>query len=743
MPSSNPIDMNEVRSNGAGLYVSLKYVSEKVDSGSAAVDKFYWVRSNANGGTIDERDNKIVVGGASWWTEKATALANIPEGYDDTIIEGSFKTDKYMAYMDLFPVSGRDDAEKNASVQRVKDSLDVFVAAGGNACVIPLMWGEVFKNTTEQDANSSTSWARYDDLITYAKNKGIKVSLRICVDLDDGILNVGGTGTAFYGLDNQSKDEWGYPSRISYGSGHVSLSCTTGVEMLLNFLQKALTRYSTLLGSQFLWYSVVTTAQQESGENYENQHYTVDGNLTSLYKTSFDHSSHARTAFQSWCQTKYTTIEALRDSWGSSDASFSVIETPKSGVAFGTTDPAPFLNIFKTNKGKDFWQFTYQTIRAFQITCEALAPSGIKYTLEYGSCSDIMAALRYSCFISDAGNYSQQLKAQFGAVEGYRDVSFSLDVIRSNYTGKIGVEINHFDAYGQYGATTVAQMKNICWQLAKSAIDSQAKEIVWISDYNKVNDFNAIIEVMQQAKAYQATFNSETPVVATINYKLGEILNDYNSVLNRWKSANGDTNSRVNIIQSSTIDYVGGGTGDLPTTTFSIYPISQYFIKDNTIKSNGRFTVVNNHLEYNIDNTFTLLVPTHSIDSAGNPATSKSTIKIIGSDGFEYIRSVQNESVRNTEISNNHPDREYIREIGDDARFVLPTLSFFDIVCENTGASTITFEVFSADPPDSGAISYSVSVSAGNTSTYRLSSASLAGLPWYKRQIKVNNNRYT
>jgi len=102
MPSTNPISMREVRSNGAGLYVSMYFVSKQVDGGSP-VDQFYWVRSNSAGAILDERDNKIPVGGFSWWSDKATALANIPDGYDDTEVESSFSTDKILSYMNMFP----------------------------------------------------------------------------------------------------------------------------------------------------------------------------------------------------------------------------------------------------------------------------------------------------------------------------------------------------------------------------------------------------------------------------------------------------------------------------------------------------------------------------------------------------------------------------------------------------------------------------------------------------------------
>ena len=746
MPASKAVYMGKVLTNGT-TFIALYFRSEKNDVNNEIVDKFYWVLSTSSGVPTNERNNAL----NGYFSSQSAAETDPPDGYTSLPSDDEFKNLKINSYLDLFPFGGLTDTEKNASVQRVKDSLDVFVAAGGNGCVIVLPWGEIFKNMTEQTANDSASWTRAVDLITYAKNKGIKVSLRICLDLDDTILNVGGTGTAFYGLDNQAKDEWGFPARVSGGSGHCSLSYADGKAMMIDFLDKALAKFSPILGSQFLWYSVVMTGQQESGYNYENRNY-ASGGLSEHYKALFDYSTYAHNAFIAWCTTKYVTVGALNTSWGSSFASLDDITMPTSGISYGTTSEIPFLNIFKTNKGKDWWSFTYETIKAFQVTCYNKRPTGVKYALEYGSCSDVMSALRYSCFISDAGSYSDMIKAQFGAISGKRDLSFSLDVIRSNYSKKKGTEVNSADIYrppgepaSQYGATTIQEMKDIAFQLAKSAVDSQGKEIIWISDFSNRPVFNAIVETMQQVKSYMNTFNSETTTVATVNYNLGDVLNNYDNVIQRWRAANGDTFSRVNFVQSSTINYDGVGVTN--PTSFSLYPISQYNIKDESIKSNGRFTVVNGHLEYNIEGTFYLLCPSHTINYIDTtPATT--TIVIVGSDGNEYVRSTQTTGVTNTQeggkYNNNHPDREYIRDIGDDARFILPILPWFDITCINTGSAAVKFDVFSPDPPESGAINnMDVAVATGNSSTYRLNTTFMSGLPWFKRGIKVNNNRRT
>jgi len=779
MPSSNPISMNEVRTNGAGLYVSMFFSSRKLDTEGSAVDQFYWVRSNANGAMIDERDNKIPVDGASWWSDKATALANVPVGYDDTQVESNFESEKVLSYLELFPLGGRSIEEQNASILRTKNSIDSFVAAGGGAFILVLRWENVFLNMTEQNANADSSWARYDDIVNHAKNKGIKVSFRICVDLDDNTVNVNGTGVAFYGLDNSAKDEWGYPARIEYGFGHCSLSYPTGTAMIFDFVQKALTRYKTILGSQMYWYSVTTTAQQESGYNYENQNYDM-GSPGDRYKCSYDYSTHAHTSFKNWCRNKYSNnISTLNTAWGSSFGSFDDITMPKSNQnSPGTTSEVPYLDVFKTTKGKDWWLFTYETIKAFQTTCYNLRPTGVKYFLEYGSCSDIMSALRYSCFVMDAVNYSDGLKAQFGAIEGKRDLSFSLDVIRSNYPKKKGTEVNSADVYSddpnkpaQYGATTIPQLKDIAFQLAKSAIDSQAREIIIISDYQRPSVFSAMMEVTASVKNYLTNFNSTTPTVATIEYNLGELLNNYESVIQRWRNASGDTTRRVNIIQSSTLTG-GGGTVTPPPNplTYSLYNVSFFNYRSDSLKSsvNAQYPTPGAMAEYNIPNTFFMNVPTHSINYL-DEFLAKSTIKIVGSDGFEYVRSTQYDGVfKRTDktqaqldsiasnypsakfiedgYGNNHPDRRFTGTSGEDAVFILPyndtTLTWYDVTIENTGISTVLFDVYSPDQIDGALINFvDQPVAGGSSYTFRINVSLIRDYPWWRRGIKVNNNR--
>jgi len=161
-------------------------------------------------------------------------------------------------------------------------------------------------------------------------------------------------------------------------------------------------------------------------------------------------------------------------------------------------------------------------------------------------------------------------------------------------------------------------------------------------------------------------------------------------------------------------------------------------------------------------------VPTHSINYL-DEILAKSTIKIVGSDGFEYVRSTQYDGVfKRTDktqaqldsiasnypsakfiedgYGNNHPDRRFTGTSGEDAVFILPyndtTLTWYDVTIENTGISTVLFDVYSPDQIDGALIDFmNQPVAGGSSYTFRINVSLIRDYPWWRRAIKVNNNR--
>lgn len=727
--TSFPISTGKIAKNTSNKYASLFRYKIKRSNGDT-LSQFAWVPTDINGVIVDSRAKRL----NGYFASGATALANLPATYSIPTTPGpdDFQTQKYIAYMELYPL---------LDVNKTKQAYDEFVQAGANEIVVPIYWETVFDTYTKQTTNAASSWAIYDDLIDYAKNKGVKVSLRICVDMDDSRiydLEPGATG-GFYGLSNSAKDEWGDPIRVSYGSGHSSLAYTIGRNMMLDFVNKTLTRYNSRLSGQLLWYSVVMTAQNETGYNYENKRFTESG-PTNSYPATFDYSSHAITAFRNWLTAKYGTVAALNASWGSSYGAISEAYPPITGAAVGTATHEQMDALFATNRGKDFWQFNYKLLRDFLVDCRAAGTTyapGAKFYLEFGSCSDSYSARRLSNFVADFSNVSDGMKAQFGAY-GNNDIAFSLDVVRSNYPNKKSTEVNVRDIIdtdggiddSQYKAQSVDEMRQVALGLAESAIRSQAKEIVFIADRTSLPTFNAMKEVCVITKNFLNQFNSSTTTTATVNYNLGEWLESYSSILNRWKAAGGSTNTRINLVQSSTINY-GNNTVPNPLT-FSLNEYGYYNFRSNDLKSSQY------NSSYDV-NRFYILIPTNSITyPSGALATTNIFVKDVN--GVEYVRSTQTLGMSGAGFPNNHPERRYIPTLVEDCMFYLP-IQDYDVTIVNTGPVSVTFEVYNTDP-DEYAINFQQTVAPGASYTYRINSSTMSIRPWWKRGIKVNNNRY-
>ena len=362
MPFSRPEFQGVVFTNGAA-YVGLYRRVKRNDTTSAVSTEYYYIRTNASGNLLDTRDNAI---GGIFHANYETAYANPPSGYGSEYID--FPSTKEIGYLQQFPFdSGA------TSIARTKEEYDAAIARGATYVLIKFDWGVVFPTMAQQTTNAASSWTNYTNLIDHVRtknnylNKPMKLAFRISVDLDDSLHNdINGTNTSgFYNLSDSAKDEQGYVARIERGSGHTSLAHSTGVNQVLDFVQKVLQRYYPVLGSQLLWVSVSLTAQNEAGYNYENQYFTPGGEQVPRYHTTFDFSTHAVNGFKAAMQTKYGTTAALNAAWGSGYTFFSDITPPSSS---GSNPDS----VYASNKGKDWWAYHYGLVKSFMLSCKSL-----------------------------------------------------------------------------------------------------------------------------------------------------------------------------------------------------------------------------------------------------------------------------------------------------------------------------------------------------------------------------------
>lgn len=729
--SSTPINTSKIAVSTSGKYATLFRYKIKRKNGDT-LSNYAWVNTDINGVIVNPRARRL----NNLFASSITALANVPPTYSlsSTPAIDDFLNEKHIGYMVNYQFK---------DINTTKTSYDEFIQSGATQICVNVRWDDVFQTYAQQVSNNSSSWARHDDLINYAKNKGVKVSLRICADRDDGPINnlFGGPGD-FYLLSNSAKDEWGYEVGVSAGSGHSSLAYATGRAMMLDFVEKTVTRYNGILGNKFLWYSVGFTGQEEAGYNFMNQRFSPGGGREPGHPALYDYSTHAVTGFRNWLTTKYTTIEALKTAWGSSDESFSAIEPPKTNLPFGTATHFDIAAIFTTAKGKDWWAYHYSLIKDFAISARAFSSGmGVKFYAEFGSVSDFASNARLSSNVKDLDTWTDGIKAQFGAYPSQDQLAISLDIMRSNYGKKLSTEAHIIDFTGEgtsiFGANPPEKVREIATYWLKKGVESQLKEIVFIADRNDVANYNVMRGVATELKNYLFNYNQTTPTIATVNYSLNEMLNSYYDVFNRWRLAGGGTNARVNMVQSTTIGGGGSGGGTIPNL-LQLYDIAYFNFSDANTKSSQYQTSYAN-------NRVMVQCATHSITyTSGTKSKASYVVKSV--DGKEWVKMTQTQGVNNSENNeayrNNHPDRRYIPNIVEDAVFYLP-IQDYDIVITNTGTTSFEFEMSQPHQPNpNGFSTFKRILTAGETYTYRVYASRMNTQPDYERAIKINCNKY-
>jgi len=572
MPASKVVNMGKVLTNGT-TFISLHFRSEKNDLNNEVVDKFYWLLSNSSGVPTSERNNAL----NGYFSSQAAAEAGPPDGYTGLPPVDNYNSTKEIGFLDMFPW----DADN------VFRKFDDAILSGATYIVVPIWWDRIFSSLTEQDANDSSKWSQIDSYVNYIATKTnitgspMKISLRIFVGKDDSLHNdIEGSYNPignFYGLSQSAMDEYGKPVREitdTGGMGHVSFAYTTGRNQVLSFIEKVLLRYKLILGSKFFEYSVVWSPQQECGNTYDNQIFYTElvwseeemafvevTRISRRYPIDLDHSTYSVEAFRTWLASpaKYNgNIEALKSAWGSNDASFSVIQSPKTGVPYTTVSRENVNSKFSNRKGLDWWYWNNKLVTTFLTDCRQLGITnavGAKFVAEYASLFDDLAPSRSSCDIKNIRNYADKVKAQLGALpsfgDKYRELSFSLDVFRENVGNmKFGTELNHNDFVEGYEKTTDPTLiERMMTEMGQSCIKTGANDLLFISNGNHTPYFNAVLRSMVSLRSFMFTNTYKDAPTITVNYSLEQFLINRNQVISNFISAGGGASTRIKAVQ--------------------------------------------------------------------------------------------------------------------------------------------------------------------------------------------------
>lgn len=565
---SQPKFMDLVLTNGTD-FVGLFYAYYQEEGSSPTLDQWYWLKTLPSGEIIDKRQNKIIVGGQAWWTVRTGAVSNPPAGYGGVAPSDDFRNTREWGYKPSWLFStGYEVGGVNISFTKAKENIREWVNAGCTYVAFGIPWEDVFLSLSAQNTNADSSWARYDELANFIKslNPTVKIAIRVVVfkearNHNDVDINYDPTNN-FWPLSDSQVDSYGKLNRGIYDRNSFSYCDANATSQAIDFITKVKNRYSSIMGAgRLMWLSVAATAEEEAGYNFRNDTYN------DLYPAIFDYSNFAKTAFRTFCQNKYgNNIQSLNSAWGSSYSQFSQVEPPYPN---GPNQIELSLT-FSGNKGNDWWYFGESVMAAFHISCKNAVSNACKYAVEFGSCTDIEAIRRYSINVLGSNNYSDLIKAQFEAIASKPQTSISVDVIRSNYSGKIGTELNTAD-YSQF--PTEPNVYSFIYNTGVSAIQNNAMDILFISSANNPQEedsFYQAINAFKALKIYAESNNTRVVPVRTVNYAIWQILNDPLFLIRKFEESGGFS-SRLNlkITENPVLPPTPGDTGGIKKSEFS------------------------------------------------------------------------------------------------------------------------------------------------------------------------------
>jgi hypothetical protein len=734
MASSKIENGTNIHTNGT-LFCAVFNRTDKKTNGDLNT-YYYWLQTPQNGAISNKRNNKM----NGNFDDLADALANPPSGYSAVSSGVAWENQKLLYYLNSYPLGDGSDSAIAVTKSEYLDAKN----KGFDGIVVMIDWSAIFPTYASQTSNTGT-WTKYDELITYARDLGLKVALRIWTcQTNQAVFG----NNDFYAPSGCMTDEWGNPLRLQ-AFNHVSLAYTTGINMVYDYVGKVLSRYSTILGSQFSFFSVNTTKQQEAGYNYEGQQLADNTFVADLFPQNNDHSTHFLTYLRNtYLPANYTNVADLNTSWGTSYSSFSEAVTPKTGLPNATASQDQIIATYQSNQGRDFWKANEALLDSFIATCKASGVSNAsqaKFALEYGDLLGVLGANRHSLNVEGMNSKCDLLKAKTGAITA--NDAFHNDIIRI-FDGKKGTEYNYTDR-NQYGFETAEQVENGFVELATNAIQSGVTLIVIMG--GKSSDsvlHDAMMRAGERIRPILSNFTGSISNIGSFSFSLGEAIINIDQIRQRWHNAGGGKNNRIAITQSQDIPMSAGGGCNVnfsPSTLGGIvYSDYGYFcLHENSIKSsvyrNGSSALKN---DYNI-NRFPLEGGTFSIDYIGN--TAKTTYRVIGrNDGITWIKFTQTAPKSGTGSPNNHPVIADDVATGEDCTFWLPQTQDYIIEMDNTGTGAVGFRIQTTRHDAVNFFDYQRKLLAGKTHRFIVLKSRLDGrVNLWEKRLKINHNRNT
>ena len=427
-----------------------------------------------------------------------------------------------------------------------------FANKGARLFEMTIRLEQIFKSLSQFNETNpallNQYWSLFDKIAGHASNIYDFVVIRVAVDYDDSryyfqerdesdpnqqVYNT--YGNALFDLFGGEiiQDQFGNPSRVGSGSGHGSFASVSAKAKMKGFIQKIMERYSPILGERLYWVSVVTSAQFETGFNYEN---TWNGNnFISPRSCEFDYTPANVNQFRSWLVTeRYAGLAGVNSAYGTSYNNQNQIQPPKVNVTSldnmtGTNVQAMYNSLLF----EDWYKFNYKQLKSFLLECRAVVKAqnpNIKFCFEAGSNTDQLSAARKTFNIPDINTYADVLKTTFQTSSFAGSKTWDADVVRTNFTGEIESEINEADLVNIGGITDPIIVKQKMLEYSKTAYLNHAKSIVFVAD-KTTQYYNNSLDALGEFKTWIDNHTEQLTEGQTINVNLSQLIRNFSTAI--------------------------------------------------------------------------------------------------------------------------------------------------------------------------------------------------------------------
>jgi Viral BACON domain/Secretion system C-terminal sorting domain/Beta-galactosidase len=344
---------------------------------------------------------------------------------------------RYMA-LSLVNVNYRDN-----QLEQIQKASDI----GMNAVIITVRWDVIY----QLKATLANPWEQYDLQIQAARDKGMKICLRMCMYTWCNTKVIGGpednTVPSCDGLSNADRmvgyDVSGKNKRLQQQAtgyngcdliddcGHVlhySFASKPFQERTQNFARIVTNRYKYLLDkNELLYMSVVTTPEQEFGFPYKTTKGS-DGGFNAL----FDYSPTAIQGFRAFLKEKYKNdFKKLQLAWGNRGKDFSSFDVIEPTIPQGSFSFGVFIGNGKHTQ--DWYQYRHNLLKNYSMNFVKTVKgidARIKIVNDYGSLLETRIG-NYG--FKDIGEGTDGIKVNDGPATDHRMVT---DMCRTNMPDK-------------------------------------------------------------------------------------------------------------------------------------------------------------------------------------------------------------------------------------------------------------------------------------------------------------------